>query len=151
LLDLSADEFGGAVELLLSFCGILGRPRPFELELVFLFAICPLRRRPVVCISLHHDCWHIEAIVGRGMVLLEYSDFSIVEVHCFIDEVVLAFGLVSRKRKPHEAKLFVVAEIFVAVHFCDCGLPQDKNPLFTLDTADLELAVDNLHVLLFDV
>jgi hypothetical protein len=120
------DDGGGVVELLFSFWVILSPVRPFEVELLFLFAICPLLLRPVVCISLRHVCWQNEPIKLPGLVLDVYSDLSTVEAQCVIKLVVLALGLVSMKRTPHDAKLFVEVDVLLVGVFCTCGLLHEK-------------------------
>ena len=68
----------------------------------------PLARLLVLeWISLRHDCCASEIIDCRGILLGVYRDFSAVAVHdAIVEAVEVADGLTSRKRKPHDAKLF---------------------------------------------
>jgi hypothetical protein len=73
-------------------------------------------------ILLFHICRETE-YAGRGKIDGVYKVFSVVAVQVLM--VVVAAGLSSKKRKPHEAKLLVTWVLFVGGD-CNRGLLQEK-------------------------
>lgn len=85
------------------------------IELLFLLVL-------LECILLLHICRDTEH-TGRVKVGGVYKVFSVAAVQVLI--VVVAVGLSSKNRKPHEAKLLVTWVLFVG-RDCSRGLLQEK-------------------------